>query len=204
MSELIQFSENFWEWMNHLAGSTRPHGFTRPAPEVQEGLEFSPDGGGETIYYLDSLPDGWVRFSESDRGSTPQFRFDFADMERAESYLCVQCGNMVREKLGLARHRREDHIDPKSRAGRESPDLQWRVVDWAGPVVYKEPCKMRILSVRGKDFLRTWYPLDGNMPVAGAAASMSWYADRSLVEVLESLRNPTGAPLFELLGERRA
>ncbi|MFT4051401.1 MAG: Imm61 family immunity protein [Microbacterium sp.] len=205
MSDCIKFSEYFWEWMNHLAGPTRPNGFSRPVPEAQEGLIFSIDGG-EIAYYLDSLPDGWIRLSESDRGSAPRFLFDFTSMDGAEAYLCVQYGNMVREKLGVSRDIREEHLNPRSRVGQESGRFESHITPWQGPQVYREHFEMEVFSQGGRDFFRASCPAGGVRPSDGDwddAVALTWYADKSLVEVLASLRHPTGARLFELLGDRR-
>lgn len=197
------FSENFRSWMN-LANGEGGAKYLE-SDERRRSIYFVTNSG-ELVYSFEELPGAWVRLSKSERGSTPDMLFDFSGMEGAETYLCVQYANMAREAMGLGVSR-EERLDPRERHGQASGRFSCRIVAWRGPEIADGPWRMRVFSADGVEYFRDQYPMEDL--VLGPrdwdpAASLTWYADRPLEEVLDALRHPTGGDLFELLGNGRA
>jgi hypothetical protein len=158
-------------------------------------------GHGEEKYVLETLPDRWTRVSHLVRGGAPKWEADVLSLEAAQAYLAVRYANAARRRLGLPA------LDLRERLGEESPRMTSTPSPWLGPDVENRPPRMRVLASGGRDLARFGLAAEGVAVPARAisfAASATWYIDRPLTEVLASLRHPTGAPLFELLGDRRA
>lgn len=202
---VLSWSADFVSWMSELEAPGQPVYFSGPGDSARR-TSFTADRG-EVAYVLEALPDGWVRLSKSVRGSSPEFVYDFATQEQAEAYLCVVYADLVRDKLGYIDKSPEDRLDPKERVGQESGRLEMRFVPWQGPEAFDGPRRMRVFSAQGIDCFRGAYPLEDVPRTPGRidrAVALSWYIDQPLQGVLESLRDPSGGPFFELLGDRRA
>lgn len=214
-----EFSAEFREWMGGLGpeclaefksfGGPAAHTSLRPADGPARGpdlatwstnglfifryLSLRGDGEGSWhlggLFFVDRLADGWVRLSDAGRGV---FLFDFASMEVAEAYLSVRHADLVREQLG--------NWPIRQRNDRESGRFASRVVPWQGPPLYSS--NMRVFSAGGKDWFRSECHRDPSQPTFDRRAiELTWYADRPLSEVLESLRDPDGGPLFGVEGD---
>ena len=188
------FDPEFCEWMTQSRHGTKFG--------VRDGRPYMTFNNGEEFFFFDTLPDGWIRLTHTIRSDTPHWELDAATMEVAEVYLSVQYGNAIRVSLGLER------LDRRERVGEESPAMTRTVVDWIGPPVPGlPPLRMEVFSSNQTPVARFGYPLGEYTPQLGEwsrEAGATWYIDKPLSEVLSALRHPTGSPLFELLGDRRA
>ena len=188
------FDPEFCEWMKQPRHGT-DFG-------VWDGRPYMTLNNGEEFFFFDTLPDGWIRLTHTIRNGPPYWEFDAATMEVAEAYLSVRYADTHRESMGLG------ILDPRERIGEESPAMTRTVVDWIGPPVPDSPpLRMQVFSSNHTPIARFGYRLEEFTPPLGAwsrRAGASWYLDKPLSEVLSALRHPTGSPLFELLGDRRA
>jgi hypothetical protein len=187
------FDAGFTEWMRLLPGTWFGTGSGSREIDIL---------GGEETYCLESLADGWVRVTHRVHGGLPRWYADGATLQVAEVYVAVRYANSIRDHLGL------EPIDRRELVGRESRRLSAAVIPWQGPAIPgRRPGRMEEYSADGRPVARFAYPLGEYRPEPGepsVVAGATWYIDRPLDEVLASLRHPTGAPLFELLGDRRA
>jgi hypothetical protein len=190
---MTDFDCEFEEWMSALGPGTS---FRRGDDSLEMLMNNS-----EEIYSFAALPDGWVRLHHVIRGAEADWELDAATTPIAEAYLSVRYANTVRGNLGLP------SLDLRERVGADSARVVRRESEWIGPDAENRPPRMDVLISEGRELARF------ELGAAGAddfiygidfAASATWYIDRPLDEVLASLRHPTGAPLFELLGDRRA
>ncbi|TFD61608.1 hypothetical protein E3T39_06090 [Cryobacterium suzukii] len=89
---LNNFHSDFVEWVG------------RSGHEIGVGksgeVEIEPPGG-EYVYFLNSMDNGWIRVTWSDRGGDPQWEFEAASIDVIEHYFTAEFGGSVRSEEGL-------------------------------------------------------------------------------------------------------
>ncbi|WP_166784057.1 Imm61 family immunity protein [Cryobacterium suzukii] len=89
---LNNFHSDFVEWVG------------RSGYEIGVGtsgeIEIEPPGG-EYVWFLNSMDNGWIRVTRSDRGKDPQWEFEAASIDVIEHYFTAGFGDSVRSEEGL-------------------------------------------------------------------------------------------------------
>jgi hypothetical protein len=146
--------------------------------------------GGETIHYFTRIDNGWIRVSKSERGADPSWLFEAATIGYAEKRLGLERGETFRLEKGLPRLFLREWRTPSA------PGKATRAVDIMreGMLRHREETLLD-----GKPVFSFTRDLNHDRsPAAGA----TWWADRPLHLIIESFKDPTGQPLFEVADGR--